>query len=97
VSEVNGKLVKLNLVFDISKHKELLVKVGISAVDLDGALKNVDAEIPGWDFDNIVKSADNDRNEILKTFIVNDSNQSNKKMFLYCGLPCLCCSVYSKR
>jgi predicted alpha-1,2-mannosidase len=81
VSEVNGKLVKANLVFDISKHKELLVKVGISAVDLDGALKNVDAEIPGWDFDNIVKSADNDWNEILKTFIVNDSNQSNKETF----------------
>jgi len=81
VREVNGKLVKANLVFDISKHKELLVKVGISAVDLDGALKNVDAEIPGWDFDNIVKSADNDWNEILKTFMVNDSNQANKETF----------------
>jgi predicted alpha-1,2-mannosidase len=81
VKEVNGKLVKTNLVFDISKHKELLVKVGISAVDLDGALKNVDAEIPDWDFDKIVKSADNEWNEILKTFIVNDSNQANKETF----------------
>jgi len=81
VKEVNGKQVKANLVFDISKHKDLLVKVGISAVDLDGALKNVDAEIPDWDFDNIVKLADNDWNEILKTFVVNDSNQANKETF----------------
>ena len=81
IREVSGRLVKSNLIFDISKHKELLVKVGISAVDLDGALKNVDAEIPDWDFDKIVKSADNDWNEILKTFIVNDSNQANKETF----------------
>lgn len=29
----------------------LLVKVGISATDTDGARKNLDAELPGWDFD----------------------------------------------
>jgi len=81
IREVSGRLVKSNLVFDISKHKELLVKVGISSVDLDGALKNLDAEIPDWDFDKIVSLADNDWNEILKTFIVNDSNQANKETF----------------
>ncbi len=81
VNEVQGKLVKTNLVFDISKQKELLIKVGISAVDLDGALKNVDAEIPDWDFETVVKAADNDWNDILKTFQVRDSNQANKETF----------------
>jgi predicted alpha-1,2-mannosidase len=30
---------------------ELRIKVGISAVDVDGARRNLEAEIPGWDFD----------------------------------------------
>ncbi len=29
---------------------DLLVKVGISAVSVEGARKNLDAELPGWDF-----------------------------------------------
>ena len=36
---------------------ELLVKVGISAVDVDGARRNLDAELPGWDFDATRKAA----------------------------------------
>jgi predicted alpha-1,2-mannosidase len=79
--EVEGMHVKTNLIFDLSKNKQLLIKVGISGVDVDGALKNVDAEIPGWNFDKVVKAADNDWNEILKTFQVTDPNQANKEAF----------------
>ena len=35
----------------------LLVKVGISAVDVEGALRNLQAEIPGWDFDAVHSAA----------------------------------------
>lgn len=35
----------------------LLVKVGISAVDVEGARRNLDAEIPGWDFDAVRAAA----------------------------------------
>ena len=31
----------------------LVVKVGISAVSIDGARRNLDSEAPGWDFDNV--------------------------------------------
>ncbi|MDZ5645762.1 GH92 family glycosyl hydrolase [Nitrospirillum sp. BR 11828] len=31
----------------------LLVKVGLSAVDVDGALRNLQADLPGWDFDRV--------------------------------------------
>ena len=81
VKEIQGKFVKTNLIFDISKNKQLLIKVGISGVDVEGALKNVDAEIQGWNFDKVVKTADNDWNEILKTFQVSDPNQANKETF----------------
>jgi len=79
--EVQGKFVKTNLVFDITKNKQLLIKVGISGVDVEGAIKNVDSEIPDWNFDKVVKTADTDWNEILKTFEVNDTNQANKETF----------------
>ena len=79
--EVQGKAVKTNLIFDIFKNKQLLVKVGISGVDIEGALKNVDAEIPAWNFDEVAKAADNSWNEFLKTFQVNDPNQANKETF----------------
>ena len=81
VREIQGTHVKTNLIFDVSKNKQLLIKVGISGVDVEGALKNVDAEIPDWDFEKVVQVADNDWNEILKTFQVSDPNQANKETF----------------
>ena len=81
VKEVHGELVKTNLIFDIARNQQLLVKVGISGVDIDGAIKNVDAEIPDWDFDGVVKAAHSVWNELLRTFQVTDQNQANKETF----------------
>ena len=36
----------------------LLVKVGISAVSVEGARRNLEAEIPDWDFDRVREAAD---------------------------------------
>lgn len=41
------------LKFDLKAGEELLVKVGISSVDAEGASKNLTAEIPDWNFDTI--------------------------------------------
>jgi predicted alpha-1,2-mannosidase len=35
----------------------ITVKIGISAVSAEGAMKNLDADIPSWDFDGLVESA----------------------------------------
>jgi len=35
----------------------LVVRVGLSAVSLEGAARNLQAEIPGWDFDRIVRQS----------------------------------------
>ncbi|HSG29572.1 MAG TPA: GH92 family glycosyl hydrolase, partial [Candidatus Krumholzibacterium sp.] len=39
------------------EDRVLLVKVGISAVSIEGAARNLDAELPGWDFDRAVQAA----------------------------------------
>ena len=48
VDDVSGTNVKG--FFRFSTDAPVLVKVGISAVDTDGARRNLDAEIPHWDF-----------------------------------------------
>ena len=41
-----------------SGGEALLVKVAISAVSVEGARKNLEAELPGWDFDAVRAAAD---------------------------------------
>ena len=43
--------------FDTRTGAPLLVKVGISAVDVDGALKNLRAEVSHWDFEKVKTDA----------------------------------------
>ena len=43
--------------FDTRTRAPILVKVGISAVDIDGALKNLNAEVSHWDFDKVKSDA----------------------------------------
>ena len=46
--------------FENSTDKNiLLVKVGISAVDIEGAKNNLSEEIPGWDFDKVKTATEN--------------------------------------
>ena len=56
----NGKrlpVCKALLHFNTNKDEQVLVKVGVSAVDIAGARKNVESEIPGWDFEKVRKDA----------------------------------------
>ena len=39
--------------FDTRAGTPVLVKVGISSVDIDGALKNLRTELNHWDFDKV--------------------------------------------
>ncbi len=41
--------------YSTKKNEVIMVKVGISGVSTANALLNLDAEIPGWDFDKVVR------------------------------------------
>jgi len=43
--------------FETNEGEVIYVKVAISAVSIEGAKKNLDAEMPGWDFDKVVADA----------------------------------------
>ncbi|MBC8126129.1 MAG: glycoside hydrolase family 92 protein [Gloeobacteraceae cyanobacterium ES-bin-144] len=77
----NGKSVKVGLTFDVSPEKPLLIKVGISGVDLEGALRNLDAEIPDWDFDKVVAASNQQWNKLLSGFDLKDKDEAAKETF----------------
>jgi predicted alpha-1,2-mannosidase len=55
--ELAGQDVRATFHFKHEMGKTILVKVGISAVSIEGARKNLQAEISGWDFDAAVSQA----------------------------------------
>jgi putative alpha-1,2-mannosidase len=54
-SKVQGKNIKMYIRFD--NPGEVISKVGISSVNTDGALKNLDAEVPDFDFKKVQHDA----------------------------------------
>ncbi len=51
---INGTNVKGVLNFKTNKDEPLIVKVGLSTVDMGGAKKNLESEMKDWNFDAIV-------------------------------------------
>ena len=57
VREGHGKSVKAFFNYKTAANEVVIVKVGISGTSIEGARKNLAAEIPGWDFDAVRKAA----------------------------------------
>ena len=72
---------KALLQFPTAQNEEVLVKVGISAVDIKGAQRNVETEIPSWDFDSIMTATQNKWNDYLETIQVEGNNETQKQIF----------------
>jgi predicted alpha-1,2-mannosidase len=58
-NEAYGKDLKGYISYSTQPGEEVLVKVGISAVNCEGAKKNLRSEIPDWDFSQVVTNAHN--------------------------------------
>lgn len=54
---VEGTNIACILEFEMKKDQELIIKTGISAVDISGAEANLKAETEGWDFNSVAASA----------------------------------------
>ncbi|GHT70413.1 hypothetical protein FACS189455_0040 [Bacteroidia bacterium] len=57
------------------------LKVGISPVSSDNALRNIQKEIPAWDFDAVVKQADEKWNRELSKINIETKNEAQKRIF----------------
>lgn len=59
----------------------VLAKVGISSVDEEGARLNVEAEIPNWDFEEVMKQANTTWNEALGKIDIETSDNDSRTVF----------------
>lgn len=87
--DLSGKVCKLFMHFTTTPGEQLMVKVGISSVSEDGAKKNLDKEIPEWDFDQKVKEANNTWNDYLSKIVVQTETEDQKRIFYTALYHCL--------
>lgn len=81
LKKARGKNIVSYFTFDLAEGDEVLVKVGISAVDIEGARKNLNKEIPGWDFDRICEEADKSWERSLDKIHIESGDKSKKTIF----------------
>lgn len=61
--------------------EEVRVKVGTSFTSMENARKNLDAEIPGWDFDEVRRASSAVWNRALGQIAVKGNNEEDKVKF----------------
>ena len=84
---------KAVLHFETDADEKVLVKVGISSVDYDGARNNLQSEIPHWDFDRVRAEATEKWVEELNKVKVTGGTEDEKTIF-YTALYHTCISPY---
>lgn len=67
--------------FDLSDGGPLLVKIGYSLVDVDGAKRNLAAEIPDFDFDRVRALAQARWNELLSKMDIEGSDEDKTNFY----------------
>jgi predicted alpha-1,2-mannosidase len=67
--------------FSTRKGDILILKVGISPVSEKNALANIEAEVPGWNFEKVVSDANNLWNKELGKIVVTGKNENDLRTF----------------
>jgi predicted alpha-1,2-mannosidase len=67
--------------FDTKKNEAVLLKVGISMVSVDGARKNLETEMPGWDFNQVKENTREAWNKELNKIQVEGGTKDDRVIF----------------
>jgi predicted alpha-1,2-mannosidase len=79
--DIKGVTTKYRLQFATAEGETVKVKVALSTVSEEGAAKNLQAELPGWDFEQVRTDANRIWNEYLKTIEVEPIDNDQKISF----------------
>lgn len=80
LSIVNGTAVKAAFDFDTKERENIIAKVSLSPVSMENARLNMEAEMSGWDFDNVRNTADQRWEHELEKIKV-EGSLTQKKIF----------------
>jgi predicted alpha-1,2-mannosidase len=67
--------------FETSEGEEISVKIGTSFVSVEEARRNLEAEIPGWDFDQVAAAAEAAWNRALGQITVQSVSETRRRVF----------------
>jgi predicted alpha-1,2-mannosidase len=67
--------------FAMKKGERLRIRIGTSFSSIEAARKNLEAEIPSWDFDKIAYAAKQKWEEALAQITVETDNEKDKRIF----------------
>ena len=67
--------------FEAEPQEQIMMKVALSPVSMEGAYANMKAELPGWDFEATAKAADQAWNEELGKIKVEGKDNEALKIF----------------
>ncbi len=66
---------------ELAENEPLLIKVGISPVDVQGARNNMLVELPGWDFEKVLQQAGDDWRRALSKIRVFSADEDKLTQF----------------
>jgi predicted alpha-1,2-mannosidase len=78
---VTGRSLKALVHYETSAGEVIYVKVGISGVSVEGALANLEKEIPAWDFDGVRRAAHDAWQRELSKITVDSANRKQLEIF----------------
>lgn len=79
-NSIKAKTIYGQALFDTKDKEDVYVKVALSPVSIENAKLNMQAELPGWDFEQTVKDADKSWNEELNKIVI-DADDVTKRVF----------------
>ena len=79
--EMAGKNIRAYFDFQTEADETIQNKFALSAVSTEGAFKNLKAEIPGWDFEEIKKEGRQKWNHELSKIVVETQTPAEKEVF----------------
>ena len=77
----SGNKIGAFVYFRTKEQEQILIKVGISYTGVEGARNNLIAEIPGWDFDLVMKNARDTWNMELSRIKIDETSDDRREIF----------------
>jgi predicted alpha-1,2-mannosidase len=79
--EIAGKQIRAYFDFKTEEGEKIKIKFALSPVSMDGALNNMKAEVPGWDFDQVKKDGQKLWETELEKITVNGSTERKQDFY----------------
>lgn len=79
--EIAGKQIRAYFDFRTEENEKIKIKFALSGVSMDGAMANMMAEVPGWDFDKVKKDGQAQWETELEKITVNASKERKEDFY----------------